>query len=318
MDKSPQILILDLDYNPLSPEHIKVIENIVPKENITVKKPSNLLEEDLSKAKVIYGNLPPDLIKKAKNLEWLQLSSAGAESYIKEKRNFHLTNASGVYGIPIAEHVLAMILSFNRNLFFHFDNTKNSRWKNTFDARDFYGSVVGIIGFGDIGMEVAKRSYALGAEVLAMKNSPREKPEYISELFGPEGLDEILSRSDYLVLALPHTKKTTGLIDKDKFSLMKPGCYLVNVGRGSCIVQKDLVDALKEKKIAGAGLDVTSPEPLSSSDPLWKLPNVIITSHSSGVSKTNNLRNYELFIENLKRYSEGRKLKNLVFPEKGY
>ena len=165
---------------------------------------------------------------------------------------------------------------------------------------------------GDIGSEVAILGKAFGAKVIALKRTPGERPAYVDELYGMEELDRVLAQSDYLVLALPNTPETKGIMSAERIALLKPEAFIVNVGRGSAICQEALICALQEGRIAGAGLDVTVPEPLPSDSPLWKMPNVIITSHSSGTSPGNWSRYAALIQENFTRYIDGKQLANQV------
>jgi phosphoglycerate dehydrogenase-like enzyme len=289
---------------------------------ITIATHKSLTDEMISKAEIIFGWPSQDELKKAKNLKWLQLPSAGADGYTDPdmylNKDIILTNSSGVYGRAIAEHVLAMILSFNRNLQEYTLLKQEKRWSNILKVRDFYGSTVGIIGFGDIGNEVAIRAKALGARVLVVKRRPSEMPDYIDELYLTEDIDIVLIKSDYIVLALPATEKTRGIISRERLGIMKPDSFLVNIGRGELIDQEALIEALRDKRIGGAGLDVTTPEPLPEDNPLWELPNVIITQHSSGISNENDSKRVNIFIDNLNRYLNNEVLKNIVSFDESY
>ncbi|MFW5788229.1 MAG: NAD(P)-dependent oxidoreductase, partial [Halanaerobiales bacterium] len=170
----------------------------------------------LKKANIIYGVPGQEEIKKAQNLQWLQLESAGVDRYLDrdlyKNKDVILTNASGVYGLPISEHILSLILAFNRRLHLHITQKNDHVWQGHRVKKDFAGSVLGIIGLGDIGKALARRASALGCEILAVKNNPRQKPEYVKELSGPEGLNRVLKKSDFVVLALPLTEKTKKII----------------------------------------------------------------------------------------------------------
>jgi phosphoglycerate dehydrogenase-like enzyme len=259
----------------------------------------------------------------AKKLKWLHLPSAGADGYTTyelycNKEEIRITNSSGVFGLPIAEHIFAMILSHNHNLQDYAYHKAEKKWRRIHSAKDFYASTIGIIGLGDIGTEVAKRAKAWGARVLVVKRTLTETPEYIDQLYRLEEIDEVLKQSDYIILALPNTAKTVGLISEQKLRMMKPGAFLVNIGRGVLIDQEALIKALREGWIGGAGLDVTEPEPLPADSPLWELPNVIITPHASGGSPTNDQRRFQIFYQNLLRYRDKLPLENMVDFIEGY
>ncbi|CUH93342.1 D-2-hydroxyacid dehydrogenase [Herbinix luporum] len=283
---------------------------------------SKLREEILSEAEIIFGLPRPNQLKMAEKLRWLQLISAGAEGYIDlnlyKNKDILLTNSRGVYSLPMAEHVFAMILAHNRNIQEYALLKKDKSWNKVLDTKDLYGSTIGIIGLGDIGIEVAKRAKAWGVRVLALKRTPSKKPDYVDELYLGQEIDDLLRQSDYIVLSLPATKKTKGIISEEKLRIMKPNAFLVNVGRGQLIDQEALIKALSNNWIGGAGLDVMTPEPLPYDSPLWELPNVIITQHSSYMSRGNNKRRFEMFIENLRRYLNKENLINIVDFSEGY
>lgn len=322
MDKITEILVLTNSIFPMTEEHQGMVKQIAPNAVLTVVSKTDATEEQLHKAEIIFGWPEPEQLLAAKNLRWLQLPSAGADSYMDRSlyhcKDIQLTNSSGVFGLPIAEHVFAMILSYNRNLTEYAWQQKEGIWKGIRRTKDFYGSTMGVIGLGDIGTEVAKRAKALGARVLGVKRTLSSQPEYVDQLFTTDAIDKVLEQSDYIVLALPGTKKTTGIITEQSLRRMKSDAFLVNIGRGSLVDQDALIKALKEGWIGGAGLDVTSPEPLPQDSPLWELKNVIITPHASGSSPSNDFRRMGIFLRNLEHYLVGQPLENLVDFEEGY
>ena len=294
----------------------KIME-IAPYADLMIVDADKITKELIRKADIIYGWPEKELLKAAENLKWLQLPSAGADGYTNKaiycNKDIVLTNSSGVYGLPIAEHVFSMILSFNRHLQEYAYQKKDKQWKVLPSVRDFYGSTVGIIG-----TEVAKRAKAWGANVLAVKRTITEVPDYVDGLYSLEEIDEVLKQSDYVVLALPNTPKTRGIISEERINRMKPDAFLVNIGRGALVDQEALIRALKEKRIGGAGLDVTTPEPLPEDSPLWELPNVILTPHTSGLSPSNLIRRFDMFNRNLKLFIENKPLENQVDFTEGY
>ncbi len=322
MDKRVEILALTNSFFSVTEEHQSMIKEVAPQAVLTVVNKKEVTKEQLEKAEIIFGPPEAEQLKAAKNLRWLQLPSAGADRYMDQslyqRREIKLTNSSGVFGLPIAEHVLAMILSYNRKLTEYAWQQKEGIWKGIEGPKDFYGSTLGVIGLGDIGSEVAKRGKALGARVLGVKRTPGSKPEYVDELYTTEAINEVLEQADYVVLALPSTKKTEGIITEESLRRMKPDAFLVNIGRGALIDQEALIKALKEGWIGGAGLDVTTPEPLPQDSPLWGLRNVIITPHVSGGSPSNDRRRMGIFLRNLEHYLAEEPLENLVDFEEGY
>lgn len=322
MDRSVEILVLTNSIFPMTEEHQSIVKKIAPMAKLTVVNKKDVTKEQLLNAEIIFGWPESEQLREAKNLRWLQLPSAGADSYM-DRKLFHckdilLTNSRGVFGLPIAEHVFAMILSYNRNMTEYAWQQKEGIWKGIRQTKDFYGSTMGVIGLGDIGTEVAKRAKALGARVLGVKRTLGNQPEYVDCLYTTEAIDEVLEQSDYIVLAMPSTKKTTGIINEQRLRRMKQDAFLVNIGRGALIDQEALVKALTEGWIGGAGLDVTTPEPLPTEHPLWGLKNVILTPHVSGSSPTNDFRRMGIFFRNLEHYLVGQPLENLVDFEEGY
>lgn len=321
-ERQVNILVVTNNFFSVDEEQKAIIQETVNNSVITVTTQKNVTDDMLSKAEIIFGSPRPDDLKKAVNLRWIQLPSAGADGFTNKNLYVNddivLTNCSGVFGLPIAEHVFAMILSFNRNLNEYFLLKQEKKWSMIKETKDFFGSTIGVIGFGDIGQEVAKRAKALGARVLAVKRNPSSKPDYVDELYMTEDIDEVLKQSDYVVLTLPATDKTRGIINEDRLKIMKPDAFLVNIGRGELVDQEALIKALKNNWIGGAGLDVMTPEPLPADNPLWDMSNVMITQHSSGFSRGNNDRRMKIFLDNLKRYLNKENLMNVVDFTEGY
>lgn len=298
------------------------IREIDPELELEVVESSSDYSKLLKEAEIVFGWPKTDLVKKAENLKWLHLPSAGVDRYanqgIYQNQDILLTNSSGVYGKPIAEHVFAMIMAHNRNLINYAYDKKEKKWQRINDIKDFFNSTVGILGLGDIGSTIAKRAKAWGAEVLALKRTMAELPDYVDQIYLNQDLDELLKKSDYVILTLPGTPETEGIIGREELQIMKDSAFIVNIGRGSLIKQDDLIEALKEGLIAGAGLDVTEPEPLPETSKLWEMDNVILTPHTSGFSPTNDQRRFEIFKDNLLRYLDQEELLNQVDFELKY
>ena len=316
-----EILVITNIIFTLSEENQKKIKEAVPQIALTVTNGKEVTTDMISKAEIIFGWLEEEQLSLAKNLKWLHLPSAGADGFTDTEafcnKDIRVTTSSGVFGMPIAEHVFAMILAHNRNLQEYAYRKTTKDWHRKWEVKDFFGSTIGILGLGDIGTEIAQRAKAWGATVLAVKRTLSQKPDFVDQLYSMEELDEVLKQSDYLVLALPNTDKTRNIINEEKLRLMKPEAFLVNIGRGVLVDQEALIRALSEGWIAGAGLDVTEPEPLPQDSPLWELENVILTPHTSGGSPTNETRRMNIFYRNLISYMEGNPLMNQVdFVEK--
>jgi len=316
------ILVLKNDIFDLPQAAEAEIREIAPELDLEVLDSNTDYSQALKNSEIVFGWPKTELIKKAENLKWLHLPSAGVDRYankeIYQNKDIILTNSSGVYGKPIAEHVFAMIMAHNRNLIDYAYNKKEKKWQRENKIKDFFDSTVGILGFGDIGSTIARRAKAWGATVLALKRTMTESPDYVDHIYLNKDLDKLLKRSDYLILTLPGTPETENMITVRELKIMKDSAFIVNIGRGSLIKQADLVKALTENLIAGAGLDVTDPEPLPEESKLWELENVILTPHTAGFSPTNDQRRFEIFKNNLKRYLAEKELLNQVDFELKY
>lgn len=254
-------------------------------------------------------------LDKMVHLKWIHLLMAGFNTVDLadlERRGIVLTNSKDVFSIQIAEDVFSKILAINRDVRTFHDQQKLHVWKTVPNEREIYGSVVGIVGAGSIGGEVAKRMKAFGAVVHGWKRSLSEDPVYDRILFGRDGLKELLGLSDTVILALPLNPQTRHLINRETLSWMKPSAVLVNVARGEIVDQDALVDALKTNTIRAAALDVTTPEPLPSDHPFWDLPNLFLTPHNASSSVKMLSRMVDLTIENLARYEAGKPLLHVV------
>ena len=274
-------------------------------------------------------------------LRWVQLTSASVEQLIAQpiiRSNVTFTNSSGIHAVPIGEYAIASLLAFRRHSRGLFRRQEARHWAPASEvyeslvAGELRGSTLGILGYGSIGREVARLGSCFGMRVLALKRDPaaRRDPGWhpagvgdpdgsIPELvFGPERLHEFLSRCDHVVLSCPLTPKTERIIDAAALGSMRESAYLVNVSRGQLVDEAALVRALRERRIAGAGLDVAALEPLSKSSELFDLDNVILTPHCSGVTPGYDDRATELFCENLRRYLAGEPLLNVVSRDNGY
>lgn len=322
MDKSMNILILVNSHFTMYPDCPERIMDTIPGTEVTLTPHAKVTPEMLARADIIFGWPKEDDIRLAKKLKWLHLPSAGADNYTRGNvtlpKDVILTSSSGVFGKPIAEFVLGMIFTFNKNLWEYAYLKEQKVWRNNFITKDFFGSTIGIIGLGDLGRELAVRSKALGARVLAVKRTLTQKPEYVDELYSTENLEEVLKQSDYVVLTLPSTDKTSGIITEERLRLMKPDAFLVNMGRGALLDQEALIRALKEHRLGGAGLDVTTPEPLPPDSLLWELENVILTPHVAGYSPSNDPRKFDIFYRNLKHYASNEPLENVIDMAEGY
>lgn len=283
----------------------------------------NATKEQVENANIILGNVKVDFLKNAQNLEFLQLDSAGAAQFTKPgvlREGVKLCNATGAYGRSIAEHMLAQVFTLKKKINKYQDNMKKHQWKDEGEVTTIFGSTTLVLGLGDIGGEFAKRMHALGSHVIGIRKNKAQKPEYLDELCQMDKLDELLPKADIIACSLPGTKQTEHLFDSKRFSLMKETAIFLNVGRGTLVVEEDLIQALEEETIGGAAIDVAEIEPLPENSPLWDTKNLLITPHVAGNYHTDDILNtaVEIAGENLKAYLLGQPLKNEVDFETGY
>lgn len=280
--------------------------------------------EELAKADIIIGNVSTDLMKYATRLQWMQLHSAGANTYCAPgvmPKGAQLTNATGAYGLAIAEHMMGMTLAMMKKLYTYYDNQKAGQWSDEGQVQSIYGATVLVIGFGNIGKEFGKRMKSMGAHVIGIRRrSSTTVPPEADEMGTMDQLDTYLARADIVASSLPETKETYHIYDAKRFAVMKKNAYFINVGRGSNVVQDDLCQALENGHLAGAAIDVTTPEPLPEEHPLWKTPNLYITPHISGGYHLQATHDYIVRIaaDNLKRFLADMPLENQVDFKTGY
>lgn len=278
---------------------------------------------DVDWAQVILGNVPAAMLHGSPALEWLQTNSAGVEPYIQPgvlAGDTLLTNATGAYGLAIAEHMLGMLLELFKKLELYRDAQKSGAWQSQGAVKAVYGSTVLVLGMGDIGGEFAARCKALGAKVIGVRRSPRPCPEYADEVHLLEDLDSLLPHADVVAITLPGTDATRGLMSRERLAKMKEGAVLLNVGRGFIVDTEALCDALERGHLSGAGVDVTDPEPLPPTHRLWNIPTAVVTPHISGFYhlRETHERIVGIFLENLRHFQAGEPLRNLVDFATGY
>jgi phosphoglycerate dehydrogenase-like enzyme len=253
--------------------------------DLIFKEGSPVTEEELEGVHGIIGNIGPDLVQKAPDLEWMQLNSAGMDAYVKPgvlPAGCILKNAVGAYGLTVSEHMLALTLALLRKLELYHIDQMNHSWADEGNVSCVEGSTVLVLGLGDIGGSYARKMKALGAYVIGVRHSEHPKPDYVDEQYLFSALDSLLGRADIIASALPSTPETRHLLDEERLKQIKPSAILINCGRGDLIESSVLARALKDKTLAGAAVDVTDPEPLPKEHELWELSNCIITPHVAG------------------------------------
>lgn len=301
------------------------LSEVVPGINVIEVSSVSEAMRHAPRANAILGFCDEKLLEAASSLSWVFVFHAGVEGCPLTGRlatgEVLVTNFQKLASPAIGEHAIAMMLGLNRGLPRFKQAMPAGEWRRDLASDPPMQIVTGktmlVVGLGGIGKQVARRAKALGMEVVATRNSSREGPDYVDYVGLSHELPELVKRADVVVNALPLTASTEGLFDAKLFARFKDGAYFINIGRGGTIVTDALYDALSSGKIAGAGLDVTDPEPLPPNHPLWQMPNVIITPH---VSAGGFDREWLRFVieENLRRYVAGETLLNEVDPARGY
>lgn len=282
-----------------------------------------VLEEQVAQADAIIGAISPKKLAYAKNLELLQLTSAGADLFVKPGvigENVKLCNCAGAYGTTVAEWMLAATFAIIRHFDSYLANQRAREWKQLGKIISIEDSTILVLGLGDIGGRYAKAVKAMGAHVIGLRRTDKAKPEYLDEQYTIDKLPEVMGRADIVAMVLPGGKDTEHIIDAKIIERCKQGVYFVNAGRGSAIDPQALKDGLKSGKIGGAALDVTEPEPLPKEDELWTMPNVIITPHIAGYFflETTFDNVAEIAANNIAHWLKGEPVDHVVDRKAGY
>jgi phosphoglycerate dehydrogenase-like enzyme len=275
---------------------------------------------------VIGGRFTEEQWNRAGRLKWIHVPWAGVNVLLSveaiRRSDILITNSSGVMSDSVADQVMAYVLMLNRDLHRQVRAQERSDWSRyelESPRREIVrGRTISILGYGAIGRAVAQRARGFGMRVVAMKNDTSSIPPEVDALFGPGQLHELLAGSDYVVVALPLTDATRGLLGGEEFRRMKPTAFLINIARGQIVREVELIEALRSGQIAGAGLDVFEQEPLPADSPLWGMENVIVTPHSAGGYHGFRQAVVDLFLDNLRRYAGGEPMLNVVRKGEGY
>ena len=267
--------------------------------------------------------MKPEYLPQAEKLQFLQLDSAGANEYVRPgilPAGVKLCNATGAYGVTIAEYLVGVVFALKKKLYLYEENRMKHSWHDEGMVTNIAGSKTLVLGLGDIGSTFARKMNALGSKVTGVRRSFMEKPEYLEGVYQMNALEELLPDSDIVVCTLPETTETYHLLDERKLRLMKPEAVLINIGRGSLIPTQNLIRGLEENIIAGAAIDVAEQEPLPEDSGLWKAANLIITPHVAGNYHTRDILDKAVKIagENLRAFLEGKALRNEVDFTTGY
>lgn len=336
----PIHVLITLPFDERMVEKLNLVSPRIKISVIPTNKVEDIPAEQWQKTEVIYTNRVLPASGMAPRLKWVQFHWAGidhvADLPLLKSSEITTTTLSGAACSQVAEYILMMILSLGHRLPEMYSAQRRVEWPRDrwerFSPRELRESTVGIIGYGSIGRQAARLLHAFGAKVLATKRNAMkpEDPDYmvdgmgdpagdfVHRLYPAQAVRSMLKECDFIVVATPLTPDTQGMINADVLHACKPNAYLVDVSRGGVVDHEALASALKAGKLAGAALDVFPIEPLPPESPLWKLPNVLITPHISGITPFYDERAIDLFAENLRRYIIGLPLYNRFDPEKGY
>ncbi|HJS21357.1 MAG TPA: D-2-hydroxyacid dehydrogenase [Steroidobacteraceae bacterium] len=309
-----------------APKSIEWLREVAPGVELIVANDFPEAIAAAPKADALIGFCTADILAQGARVQWIQLMSAGAERCVSvpavPERDILVTNMQRVGGPVMAEHVMAMTLALARGLQTYVREQEAGRWNpdavGDQGSPALQGKTMLIAGLGGIGTEVARRAHAFDMRIVATRASNKPAPSYVSHVGPPAELITLLREADVIVNALPLTEETKGVFDARAFAAMKPKALFINVGRGGTVVTADLSRALSEKRLGGAGLDVTDPEPLPPDSPLWKMSNVIITPHVSTDSDFGSERHWLIARENLRRYVAGEPMLSVVDIKRGY
>jgi len=269
-------------------------------------------------ADAVLGFCTTDIVKAGKNLRWIQVGYAGVEKIIVPElveSKITLTNAQRLHGPNVADQAFALLLCLTRGLR---EILPEAGRKPERELNELQGKTVLVVGQGGVGTQISRRAHGFGMRVMALDAKDMERPPFVFLLDKPGRLMDLLPSADVVILACPLTPETRGMFGATQFNAMKKSAYLINIGRGGLVQTPALIEALEKKQIAGAGMDVTDPEPLPEGHPLWKMSNVVISPHVGGNSPSAQDRIWRLWRENVRRFVAGEPLLCVVDKSKGY
>jgi D-2-hydroxyacid dehydrogenase (NADP+) len=304
--------------------YFDLLDDLTDVRKVWALTPEEILRE-IHDADVVYGWPTLEQFKAAKQLKWIQIPSAGVEMVCSVpemvESDVVVTNSRGAHARVIAEHTFAMLLAFTRGMLRFEQDKAARRWSRDaalYDVLEIAGWTMGIVGYGQIGQQVARRALGFEMNVLAVDANPLPDAPHGVEVWGLDRLPDLFEQADVVVIAAPYTPQTHHMITADLLNRMKPTAYFLVQSRGGIVDEAALVDVLKKGKIAAAGLDVFEREPLPSTSELWDVPNLIMTPHLAGSSVEKDRRCVEILRENIGRFQRGEPLMNLVDKRKGY
>lgn len=310
-------LLITIDLDDALVDRIRAVQGI----DVVLARSAHERAAILPVVEAVFGGLSDEELTRATSLRWIQAPSSGVDGLVERLvgSDVILTSAKGIVGIHLAEHAMALLLALTRRVA---RSVRTHTWDDKWPIRDtsieLHGRTLGIVGLGGTGRELAARAAAFGMEVIAVDSEEVEVPDCVRECRDAVRLGDLLARAHVVAICAPLTPDTAGLFDDDAFERMRPDALLINVTRGGIVDDQALLLALRESRIAGAGLDVTAVEPLPDDHPLWTMDNVVITPHTAGASPARDGRSVDRLCINLRRYAAGEPLEGVIDKAKGY
>lgn len=294
---------------PFDEEEERRLREVVP-ENVILTRDRN----DIAPVTAVIGGPPPELVQYMRRLEWVQFRSDSLERWaptlrVLAARRVTVTRTRGSYNATVPDHAMMLLLALARDVPQLLRQAQARRWEpGALRTVVLAGATVAVVGMGSIGAEVARRALAFGLRVLGVDPQPENVPDGVESVVSPEDLRDVMAEADFVVVTVPHTPLTVGMIGAAELARMKPTAYLINVGRGVAVDTDALVAALDQNRIAGAALDVVEPWPLPDGHPLYEHPRVLLTGHSAPVGSDGAAAQFEIILENVRRYVNGEPL----------
>lgn len=318
--QTKKILISNAD-----PAVLKELQTAPGDLKLVTVTPETVMNE-IKDADAFIGEIKPDQVRAGKNLKWVQVMSAGVERVLHlsggndlRDSQIVLTNNQIVQGPEIADHALAMLLTLSRGIHTFIAHRQQELWQaRPYPGIELSGRTAVVIGVGGIGSQIALRASAFGMEVIGVDPEDIPFSPFLKKVVKPDQIDQVLPMADVVFVSAPHTPASHKMLGPKQFELMKANSYFIAVSRGGLYDLGALVKALDSRRLAGAGVDVTDPEPLPKGHPLWKFDNAIITPHIAGRSDKDRARMVSTIKENMRRFAEGKPLLNVVDKQKGY
>ena len=314
----PTLLMLP-PQTPTTRQWAKRLATALPELTVVVAEDAAEAAAKIGDADAAYGTLPRDLVPRAGRLRWLQAPQAAPPAgwYYPEliEHPMVVTNFREIYNDHIGAHIMAFVLAFARGLHYYLPRQLQREWRrDPLDTGVIHlpEATALIVGVGGIGAEAARLCAAFGMRVIGVDARREGAPAGVAEMHGPETLDSLLPRADFVILTVPHTPETEGFMHRARFQRMKRSAFFINIGRGMTTRLDDLAQALRAGEIAGAGLDVFEQEPLPADHPLWTMSGVLITPHTAGYGPYLDERRFEILLDNCRRFLAGQPLRNVV------